>query len=496
MKVVVTGATGYIGGRLIPRLLEQGHEVRVLVRDGQRVQGRPWSEQVEVHEGDLLEPATLEGVAQGMDAAYYLVHSMSAGQDFEQRDRVAVRHFIHAVDDADSVEHVIYLGGLLPEGGVESASSHLHSRAEVGRMLRDGLPATEFRAGPIIGSGSASFEMVRYLTERLPAMVAPKWILNTVQPIAVRDVMSYLLGALDTGPVGVVEIGGERLTFKQMMQVYAQLRGLKRWIVPVPVLAPRLAARWVGFVTPISNRLAVPLVEGVIQSLLVADDSARRQFPDIHPIPYREAVSYALDKTEQQTVETRFSDALGPSQSVALTDSEGMIREVRQRHVDLPPRAVFRGFTSLGGDTGWLVWGWAWRVRGVMDQLVGGPGLRRGRRDPQALLPGEALDFWRVEAVDPDRLLRLRAEMYVPGKAWLQFECVAEEGGGTRLTQTALFAPRGLPGVLYWYALYPVHRFIFTDMVNAVAKHAERFADDDKGSVKTGLAEHAESQPQ
>jgi len=482
MRVLVTGATGYIGGRLIPRLLERGHSVRVLVRDRQRVQGRPCSDAVEEREGDLLDPSSLDGIAQGCDTAYYLVHSMSAGHDFEGRDRQAVSHFIDAVKASPSVTHVIYLGGLLPDGGVEAASPHLRSRAEVGRLLRDGVPATEFRAGPIIGSGSASFEMVRYLTERLPAMVAPKWILNTVQPIAVRDVMSYLLAALDTGPAGVIEIGSERQSFKQMMLVYAQLRGFKRWIVPVPVLAPKLAARWVGFVTPISNRLAVPLVEGVIQSLVVQDDSAQRQFPDIHPIPYRDAVRYALDKTDQHTVETRFSDALGPSQDVMLSDSEGLIREVRQKQVELPPTAVFRSFTSLGGDTGWLVWGWAWRIRGIMDQLVGGPGLRRGRRDPHTLLSGEALDFWRVEAVEPDRLLRLRAEMRVPGKAWLQFECTATDDGSTRLTQTALFAPRGLPGVLYWYALYPVHRFIFTDMVNAVARHAQRYVQEQADS--------------
>jgi len=495
MNVLVTGATGYIGGRLIPRLLEQGHRVRVLVRDKQRAQGRPWSERVDIHEGDLTDADSLSGVAKGIDAAYYLVHSMAAGHGFEDMDRVAVGNFVNAVQADGGVGNVIYLGGLLPEGGAENASPHLKSRAEVGRLLRDSLPATEFRAGPIIGSGSASFEMVRYLTERLPAMVAPKWILNTVQPIAVRDVMSYLLGALKTGPVGVVEIGADRLTFKQMMQVYAQLRGLRRWIMPVPVLAPKLAARWVGFVTPISNRLAVPLVEGVIQPLLVTDDSADKHFPGIHPIPYREAVSYALKKVDQHTVETRFSDALGPRQNVMLSDSEGMIREVRQKHVDLPPDAVFRGFTSLGGDTGWLVWSWAWRIRGVMDQLVGGPGLRRGRRDPHTLLPGEALDFWRVEEVEPDRLLRLRAEMHVPGKAWLQFECTPEEDGGTRLTQTALFAPRGLPGVLYWYALYPVHRFIFTDMVNAIVTHAAQFAepaDDPPAEGQSG----AESQPQ
>lgn len=463
MRVLVTGATGYIGGRLIPRLLEQGHAVRVLVRDARRIHGRPWADSVEVAVGDLERPETLPPALEGMDAAYYLVHSMYAGSDFAERDRQAAQAFVRA---ASGLSHVIYLGGLLPRG--PGASDHLSSRAEVGEILRGGLPATEFRAGPIIGSGSASFEMVRYLTERLPVMVAPRWILNDVQPIAIRDILAYLMQALDRGPCGVVEVGADRLPFVGMMHGYAGARGLKRVIVPVPVLAPRLAALWIGLVTPIPNSLAVPLVQGMVHPVVADTTRARELFPDIHPRPYREAVERALAVPR---VETRWSGALGDAPRSHLRDREGLIREVRSEKVPVPPEKAFRAFASLGGDRGWRVWNALWSLRGLVDRALGGPGLRRGRRHPTELLPGEALDFWRVEALDAPNLLRLRAEMKVPGKAWLQFEAVPEEGG-TRIVQTALFAPRGLAGALYWYLLYPVHRWIFSDLVRAVARDA------------------------
>lgn len=466
MRVLVTGATGYIGGRLIPLLLERGHRVRVLVRDASRIHGRPWADAVEVAVGDLERPETLPAALAGVDAAYYLVHSMYAGADFARRDRQAAQAFVQAARD---VSHTLYLGGLLPRGS--GVSDHLGSRAEVGAILRAGLPATEFRAGPIIGSGSASFEMVRYLTERLPVMVAPRWILNEVQPIAIRDILSYLLAALDRGPSGVVEVGADRLPFVQMMHGYARARGLKRVIAPVPVLAPRLAALWIGLVTPIPNRLAVPLVEGMVHPVLADTTRARELFPEIHPIPYREAVERALGVIRENRVETRWSGALGDAPRFYLKDREGLIREVRTEKVPVPPERAFRAFSSLGGERGWRVWNPLWQIRGLMDRALGGPGLRRGRRHPTELLPGEALDFWRVEAVEPPFLLRLRAEMKVPGKAWLQFEAVPEEGG-TRIVQTALFAPRGLAGFLYWYLLYPIHRWIFSDLVRAVAQDA------------------------
>jgi uncharacterized protein YbjT (DUF2867 family) len=466
MRVLVTGATGYIGGRLVPRLLERGHEVRVLVRDAGRIAGRGWAGSVEVAEADLLNPPTLPAALEGIEAAFYLVHSMSAGRDFAAMDARAARAFAGA---AAGLRLAVYLGGLMPKAG--QASAHLRSRATVGGILREWLPTTELRAGPIIGAGSASFEMVRYLTERLPVMVAPRWVGNPVQPIAVRDVLDYLLAALDQGPLGVVEVGADPLSFKRMMQVYAEVRGLKRVIVPVPVLAPGLAARWVGLVTPIPNRLAVPIIEGVIHPLLADTARAESLFPAVRPLPYRRAVEQALEAIGHEEVETRWSGALGSGSTVELSDREGLIREVRTLRVGTSPRAVFETFSGLGGERGWLVWNWAWWLRGLVDRVTGGPGLRRGRRHPRELLPGEALDFWRVEAVEPPRLLRLRAEMRLPGQAWLQWEALPD-GDGTRLVQTALFAPVGLAGALYWNLLYPAHRTIFSGLVRAIAREA------------------------
>jgi uncharacterized protein YbjT (DUF2867 family) len=469
MKVLVTGATGYIGGRLVPRLLEQGHEVHVLVRSPERIRGRPWADRVHVHAGNANDSAAVEGALRGMDAAYYLIHSMDAGSDFAERDRVAARNFA-AAGAAGDLRHVIYLGGLMPTDG--APSPHLESRAEVGEILAATLPTTEFRAGPIIGSGSASFEMIRYLTERLPMMIAPRWILNEVQPIAIRDVLSYLMAALEVGPSGVVEIGADRLSFRQTMLAYAEVRGLRRVVAPVPVFAPGLAARWVGLVTPIPNQLAVPLVEGILHPLVADTLAAERLFPGIHPISYREAVQRALQRTEQREVPTRWSGSLGGREmSYRFTDDEGLMREVRSLHIDAPPAQVYDAFARLGGDTGWLVWEWGWELRGLIDRIVGGPGLRRGRRHPTELLVGEAVDFWRVELAEPPRRLRLRAEMKVPGEAWLEWSAVPENGG-TRLVQTASFAPHGLAGTLYWYMLYPVHRFIFSDLVEAVGAAA------------------------
>ena len=466
MRILVTGATGYIGGRLIPRLLERGHEVFALVRDPGRIAGRSWGSQVRILHGSLLDDADFLLNCPAMDAAYYLVHSMHSGHDFQTLDRRAAEHFCHL---AASIPLTIYLGGLVPENA--RASAHLASRRETGEILRKNLPVTEFRAGPIIGSGSASFEMVRYLTDRLPAMIAPRWILNEVQPIAVRDILSYLLQALEKPPLGILDVGSDVLTFQQMMLRYAQIKGYRRWIVPVPVLAPRLAALWVGFVTPIPNRLAVPLIQGVIQPLIGDIRRSRKLFPDIIPISYSNAVTLAVEKTSRGLIETRWSGAMGGSSTYELVDWEGLIREVRRIPVNAPPADVFRGFCGIGGERGWQVWDWAWKARGLLDRIVGGPGLRRGRRHRDQLLPGEALDFWRVEKVIENRLLRLRAEMKVPGKAWLQWE-VFPENGTSILVQTAFFEPDGMWGFLYWYAAYPLHKLIFSDLAQAVGKMA------------------------
>lgn len=469
MRILVTGATGYIGGRLVRRLLEAGHTVRVLVRDARRIAGRPWAKSVEVAVGDLLEPLSLPMAFQDVEAAYYLVHSMTAGAHFEERDRQAARNFAQA---AQSLQHVVYLGGLLPP--CDRVSGHLRSRAEVGEILRQNDNVTEFRAGPIVGSGSASFEMVRYFTERFPFVVAPFWISdNQVQPIAVRDILDYLVEALERGPSGIVEVGSpDRPTFREMLEEYAAVRGLRRHFLLVPPVVPaHIVARWVALITPIPASLAIPLIEGIMHPVLADTRRAQELFPRIRPRPFREAVERALERIGENEVETRWSGALGRSRTVELADREGLMREVRSITVPTSVERVFDSFTSLGGERGWLVWEWAWEIRGLIDAALGGPGLRRGRRHPTELLPGEALDFWRVEQVEPPHLLRLRAEMKVPGRAWLQWEALPEDGG-TRLVQTAIFDPRGLVGALYWYGLYPIHGRIFSDMVAAIARNS------------------------
>ncbi len=469
MTVLVTGATGYIGGRLTSRLVERGVPVRLLVRDPRRIRGRWWEKLVEVQTGDLFDAASLDRALDGVEQAYYLVHSMTHADDYAHRDRLAARNFVHA---GRALRHCIFLGGLVPEA--PNVSTHLSSRSETGAILRGGLPTTEFRAGPIVGSGSASFEMVRYLTERLPFMIAPRWIRNQVQPIAVRDVLSYLMAAREHLASGIVEIGGaDRLSFADMLHGYAAARGLRRTIVPVPIFAPRLAALWVDKITPIPRRLAEPLIEGIAHSVLADTRKATEIFPEIRPMAYKVAVERALARLSEHAVESRWSDALGTDAFYELRDREGVLEETRAIYVEAQPDQVFRAFCRLGGDQGWLAWNTLWKVRGFIDRLVGGPGLRRGRRDPAWLYLGEAVDFWRVETVERPRLLRLRAEMRIPGKAWLQFTAVPE-GTGTRLIQTALFAPRGLFGLLYWYAMYPAHLFIFGDMARAIAALARQ----------------------
>jgi uncharacterized protein YbjT (DUF2867 family) len=475
--VLITGATGYIGGRLVPRLLEKGYRVRCLVRDPNRLQGRPWEDSVEIIAGDVLQPDSLRDAMQGVWAAYYLVHSMGGGSNFHQTDLTAARNF-GRVSRENGVQRIIYLGGLADPA--EKLSEHLHSRQQTGEILRRcGVPLTEFRAGVIVGSGSLSFEMIRYLTERLPAMICPRWVYTRTQPIGIRDVITYLLQTLEvpesTGQI--VEIGGaEVVTYGEMMMIYAEVRGLKRWMVPVPVLTPRLSSYWVNFVTPIPASIARPLIEGLRNENIVNDSSAQVLFPDIKPVGYRASVELALSRLQASSVETIWSGALstsqGPVPPVILATQEGMILEHRQRIIPADEADVFNTFMGLGGQRGWLYMNWAWEIRGFIDRMLGGVGLRRGRRDPDELHVGEALDFWRVEAVEPGRLLRLRAEMKVPGKAWLQFKVTPHEEGGALLAQTAFFAPKGLFGWLYWYGLYPIHGLIFSGLIDQIVKRA------------------------
>jgi len=473
-KVLVTGATGYIGGRLVPRLLAAGYPVRVLVRDPRRLQGRPWLAQVEVTTGDVLQPESLESAMQGISYAYYMIHSMSSATNFHERDVAAASNFAHAAQVA-GVQRILYLGGL---GDPESElSMHLRSRQDTGNALRQsGVPVTEFRAAVIVGSGSLSFEMIRYLTERVPVMVCPRWVFTRIQPIGIDDVLAYLVQGLSVPESAgcVVEVGGQDvLTYGDMMLGYAEARGLKRFLLPVPVLTPRLSSYWVHWVTPVPADIARPLIEGLRNEVIVRSDLAHHLFPDIDPVDYQTAVRRALETVQAGEVETIWSDSqassLGDVRPVYLVQEQGMIIERREQVVTSSPAKVYRVFSGLGGRRGWFSMDLAWRLRGAFDRLVGGVGMRRGRRHPDEVRVGDAIDFWRVEAVEPDRLLRLRAEMKVPGKAWLQFEAIAMENGQTRLVQTAFFEPKGLSGLLYWYLLYPVHQFIFGDMVKKIA---------------------------
>ncbi len=480
-NVLVTGVTGYVGGRLAPFLLEEGYSVRVLTRDKQRIHGRSWLEAVSVVEGDALQPESLAPALEGMDAAFYLIHSMKAGSDFHRRDLRAARNFARAAKKT-GVKRIIYLGGL--GDSEEDLSEHLRSRHETGRALREsGVPVTEFRAGIIVGSGSVSFEMIRYLTERIPIMICPRWVYTRTQPIAVRDVLSYLSAALRQPESGgeTIEVGGrEVLTYGEMMLRYARARGLKRVLAPVPVLTPSLSSYWVHWVTPIPADIAKPLIQGLRNEIVVRDARAELLFPEIQPMSYENAVAEALQDLQAGRVETMWSDALATSLGdlppVLLTTRQGMIIERRQRTIAAPPEAVYQNFASLGGARGWLYADWAWELRGMIDRLFGGVGLRRGRRGAARLRQGDALDFWRVEAVEAGERLRLRAEMKVPGEAWLEFEAKPGEPGKTILVQTAYFAPRGLSGVIYWYALYPAHALIFSGLINSLASGYENLA--------------------
>jgi uncharacterized protein YbjT (DUF2867 family) len=482
--VLVTGATGYIGGRLVPRLLQAGYPVRCLVRHRSRLQGRLWHHDVQVVEGDVLEPESLVEALRGVHMAYYLIHSLGAGADFHERDLKAAENFGAAARLAGA-DRIVYLGGLA--NSASHLSKHLHSRHLTGDMLRRaGVPVTEFQAAVIVGSSSISFEIIRHLTERLPLMVCPSWVYTKTQPIGIRDVMDYLIAALSTPESinRVIEIGGsDVVTYGDMMMIYARVRGLRRFMVrvPVPDVAPRLSSLWVSMVTPIPGPIAGPLIKGLRNENVVRDPSASCIFPQIHPGSYRTAVERALERLEAANIETAWSDALSTSQrNVARLIMEkhgGVIVEHRQRVISAPPSAAFEVFTGVGGQRGWFYMDWAWEVRGFIDRMIGGVGLRRGRRDPDVLRVGDALDFWRVEELRPGRLLRLRAEMKVPGRAWLEFEATRRASGETKIRQTAFFAPRGLAGWIYWYALHPIHSLIFSGFIDQIARRAERLSD-------------------
>jgi uncharacterized protein YbjT (DUF2867 family) len=482
--ILVTGVTGYVGGRLVARLLASGYGVRCMVRDKTRLKGRPWLGDVDVVEADVLQSETLIPALNGIDAAFYLIHSMSSSEgDFHNRDLLAARQFGEAAR-LSRVKRIIYLGGLGdPQADL---SRHLRSRQETGQALAEsGVAVTEFRAAVIIGSGSLSFEMIRYLSERLPVMICPRWVATRTQPIAIRNVLDYLVQALSvpdtTGKV--IEIGGaDVVTYGEMLKTYARERGLRRWMVSVPVLTPALSSYWVHWVTPISANIIRPLIAGLRNEVIVRDATAAELFPDIHPLSCREAVALALTRLQAGDIESAWTDALvtsrGNERPVVLQSEQGMIVERRQCDVKASPREVFDILTGMGGSRGWFYANWAWKLRGLADRAVGGVGLRRGRRDPDVIRVGDALDFWRVEAYEPPHLMRLRAEMKVPGLAWLQFEAKPMANQNTHLFQTAFFAPKGLLGLLYWYALYPIHGLIFSGMIGEIAARAEKLSTD------------------
>ncbi|AIG76386.1 Putative nucleoside-diphosphate sugar epimerase [Amycolatopsis japonica] len=482
---MVLGATGYVGGRLVPQLLEAGHEVRVVARSPEKVAEEPWRDRVDVERGDVTDPASIETALTGCEVVYYLVHSL-ARKDFVDVDREGAKTVAEAAKAAGA-RRLVYLGGIVPDD--EELSPHLASRAEVGRVLLDsGVPAIVLQAAVIIGSGSASFEMLRYLTERLPAMVTPRWVRNRIQPIAIRDVLHYLVHAaeLPSEVNGAFDIGGpDVLTYLDMMRRYAVVAGLpRRAVVPVPVLTPWLSAQWVNLVTPVPKAIAVPLIESLVHEVVCHDHAIAEHIPDPEAglTHYERAVELALSRIRNADVPTRWSDASGDAAPSDPLPSDpdwagGTVYEdKREQRTDASPEALWDVIESIGGEHGWYSFPLAWSVRGWADRLVGGVGLRRGRRDPRRLHLGEALDWWRVEYLDRPRLLRLRAEMKLPGRAWLELGVESDEDGRTIYRQRAVFEPHGLAGHAYWKGIAPFHGVVFGGMVRNITGAAQKAA--------------------
>jgi uncharacterized protein YbjT (DUF2867 family) len=470
--ILVTGATGYVGGRLWRRLEANGKRVRCMVRR-QSVLASRVGPTTEVVEADVLKPETLEAAFQGVEIAYYLVHSMGSGGDFEAQDRTAAKNFGEAARRA-GVRRIIYLGGL---GHGPDISPHLKSRQEVGRVLREsGVPVLEFRASIVIGSGSLSFEMVRALVERLPVMITPRWVEVEAQPIAVDDLIEYLVAALDVPLTEsrVFEIGGaDRVSYGDIMREYARQRGLRRVMIRVPFLTPRLSSLWLGLVTPLYARVGRKLIESIKHPSIVHDTTAREIFPT-QPLGMREAIAAAIRNEDREFAETNWYDAYssgGESRNWAGVRFGNRFIDSRTREVNVGPAEAFAPIRRIGGKTGWYAYNWLWRLRGFLDLLVSGVGMRRGRPLPEELRVGDALDFWRVEAYEPNRLLRLSAEMKLPRRAWLQFEVEPREGGAT-IRQIAVFDPVELLGLAYWYLVYPLHRLVFARMLENIARAA------------------------
>ena len=479
----MTGATGYIGGRLLKLLEKEGRSLRCIARRPEFLRSRAGSG-VEVVAGDLLDPDSIERALAGVHTAYYLVHSMGAAYGFEDTDRKAAVSFGTAARN-QGVRRIIYLGGLGSES--DKLSPHLRSRQEVGEILRQsGVPVIEFRASIVIGSGSLSFEMIRALVERLPIMITPRWVSILAQPVGIEDVLAYLRTALDRPDAesAIYEIGGpDQVSYRELMQEYARQRGLRRLMISVPVLTPRLSSLWLRLITPLYARVGRRLLDSIRHSTIVRDDKALRVFP-IRPIGTSEAIERALRNEDREYAETTWADALSAADSV--TRWRGMRfgnRLIDSYRIAVPvtPAEAFAPIQRIGGSTGWYFAEWLWTFRGWIDLLAGGVGMRRGRRQSGILKTGDLIDCWRVEAFEPERKLLLVAEMRLPGRAWLEFEVTGHETGSF-IRQTAIFDPVGLKGLLYWYTVYPLHQILFTGMLRAIARAAENRAKKPSGA--------------
>jgi uncharacterized protein YbjT (DUF2867 family) len=475
--ILLTGATGYVGGRLLTRLEEEGHRVRCLTRRPDELLARAGGNTSAVY-ADMLDMESLATAMEGGDVAYYLVHSMGLGEGFEEKDRRAARNFGEAARAA-GVRRIIYLGGLGEERMANSP--HLRSRREVGEVLREsGVQVIEFRASVVLGSGSLSFELIRALVERLPVMIAPRWVAVTTQPIGIVDLLAYLVAAAELPGTAnkVYEIGGaDQVSFGQLMKAYARQRSLRRTIIPVPLLTPRLSSLWLGLVTPVYARVGRKLIESMTVPTVVRDPSAQEDF-SIRPQGVEQAIARAIVNEDRQYAATQWFDALsssGDTRDMSSARFGSRLVDSRTIRVAATPTDAFSPISRIGGRNGWYYGTWLWHVRGFIDLLVGGVGMRRGRLHPTRFQVGEAVDWWRVEAIEPGKRVRLFAEMKVPGRAWLEFD-VEQEGTGSSIRQTAIFDPVGLAGLAYWYATYPVHQLMFGGMLKEIGKQAEAAA--------------------
>lgn len=478
-RILICGATGYVGGRLVPKFLEQGMTVRCLVRRPEKLRAFPWCDHpnLEIVEGNIDDLKTVRVAAADIDAAYYLVHAMiSAGEDYAKRDRELASKFVDGLKGS-SCRRVIYLGGLGELG--PNLSKHLQSRGEVAHILRSSdCETTVFRAAMIIGSGSASFEILRYLVERLPIMVTPKWVKMETQPIAIRDVLRYLVQCLDVPETAgrTIDIGGQDVfSYQQLMQIMAKAIGLRRRIIlPIPVLTPRLSSAWISLVTPVNAKIARPLAEGLRNRTICRNDDAQQLMPG--PLfDVQDAIDAALGNLKVGEIETRWSTA-GEMPGDPQWSGGTVFHDERSGEIDATAEETFAALSRIGGSFGYWGADWLWWLRGVMDQCVGGPGLRRGRRHPEELSYGEVVDFWRVSGYERDRWLRLHAEMRLPGTAELEFRVEPTADGRSNLVQTARFRPKGLLGLAYWYVVWPLHFFVFPTMLNGIKHDAEQRA--------------------